>query len=936
MMTRPDSTEPVTTQVPTPKRMPAGVEMRRWWKPTPDASTMIAHEQEIPVDEDGNPVGKLYVCPADECKTYAWTFAAEDQPDPACCPKHPEQLIPARVLPTDDDPIGSASRTARERWRAHVDVRKKRAAAFAQIKADAAREAASGVARRTHDDYKGHLPTAGIALGSFATEVCIAATAQPLLSASLGTAVATAGAVVAYVVVYILERQKIVKAGQEVRGRRARRARERARRALYAAGAAGVWLVLATGTGVDVRDPLAALALLLGALLIWATCHKTWTEISEARDSQREAARLAAEAAARRAQEEADRLRREAERQVEVVEVVEHQPETPEEMGEAMRVWWENAAHSEFAGTAFQQMKHTWIVPEKTKRVIVPIEGVDTPVGWQYFIQSKPGALVTRGISSGFVAPPLLAARDWIASMMGIQPELIELVDRPDRVQNTGAMIISTTPSLTSPLKYRGRAGIKVDPDGTISRLAGRAGNGVDVYEPMYIPGQPASGMTIGIPGAGKTVSVICRIMDVLFAGGLPTLQDPKMLVDFAYFIGLFPIGVTLEHRDVIMRTKMAERARRQKVLARQRREATARVHARRRGEPVPPRTGRPDNFYDTSCDGLLFGSFWEEFHMINDDRFVKLIGQEQRLQRAIAMFDHLISQDGGLGDFKDGAVRAMFQASGLHVFRTPINRARLAGYSGDYDPASMPPIPGLESYDTGGGAVQVIRTPYLDPREEAEGGLFDTLWGPNGELLLEVAPIPDPMMEVLEREGLMDLWRLGQGEHGLDNLLAGTEPVRDAPTGAQVAGTDGRSKTEARDVFLALIGQNPGCTRRFVVENPIWFAQAGWDREPNPSTITRAVRRLKGFEEGEIEGRDKPSLPVLITGDAGALYVTDAGAPLAAKLWTDLSSRPSLPTGPAASEGAPTADDGLTDEQRAERNEELRQEAELVRAGGE
>jgi len=99
----------------------------------------------------------------------------------------------------------------------------------------------------------------------------------------------------------------------------------------------------------------------------------------------------------------------------------------------------------------------------------------------------------------------------------------------------------------------------------------------------------------------------------------------------------------------------------------------------------------------------------------------------------------------------------------------------------------------------------------------------------------------------VFEREGLMDLWRLGQGEDGLSRLLADTAPIGLAPT---VTGTGGSDQTgpaiPAADVVLAIAYLAPGCTRAQVDAHEAWRRAPGWGTPPAPSTISRAAKALE------------------------------------------------------------------------------------------
>lgn len=893
-----------TIDMPTPTNMPRGVRMSHYWRPDPSSPSSAPVQRQaiaLPHDDNHYLVGELYQCLLGDCDTYAWVFPPAAAPADPFCARDGQPLQKTPLVPTDADPIAGA------RWRRIAQLRQDWAQA-AQRRADAVKADLEAKAHATYADYRNHLPLAGVAAGLFVGNILLVNLDRPLLTAAVGVTVATAGAVVAYIAAYLLERRHVLVCDEGTeRAKREARARAVSLRWALGAVAAGGFSMLTAATGMDPVSPLTAVAVLVAALLTWATCHQPWAEISRRRDNQREAAHLAAIA---REKAEADRLAAAASAAEEkVAEVIEPpvDEDDPKVRGERMAQQWAEISRSEFAQTSFPAMRHTWIVVEKTEPVEVPLDGELARFGWQYLVASKPGALAA--VADGSTKPPIVAARGWLASMLEISPERIEIIDQPDGLVNRALLIIldSNRTALAGLVPWRGKGGVRRERNGAILAFDGRSLKGDDVYESLYVPKQLSGGLTVGNPGNGKTGGTITKIFNLIVAGGLPTLFDPKELVDYADFVGLFPIGVTAEHREVIMRSRTKERERRQKVMARRRREDQQRTLAIRKGLRVETRPGDIPGAFNTDLDGLLWGAFWEEFHMLGSDtKFIPWFNTELRLERAVAMYDRAITQGGGLQDMKDSVLRGILQQLSLEVYRMPMSQARLAGYNGTFDPEKLPRIPGVCLRSAPGAPETPMRMAYISPDPEDEGNLYDLLLDEDGNFKIEIAPIPEPMLEVLKAEGLIDLWNLGKGSSGLDKLLAGTEAVVEHVTPEQAAGMVGKDEIEAKYVILAIVHDNPGCTRRFVHDHPAWITQTGRTRKPDPATITRALQVLTGFKGTE---RDE-SLPVLLNKgpeDAPAWRVTEAGTELARK-WSAELARRAPKQQPPASAGADQA----------------------------
>src|SRR5205823_9201882 len=132
------------------------------------------------------------------------------------------------------------------------------------------------------------------------------------------------------------------------------------------------------------------------------------------------------------------------------------------------------------------------------------------------------------------------------------------------------------------------------------------------------------------------------------------------------------------------------------------------------------------------------------------------------------------------------------------------------------------------------------LRTAYVT-REDVDGCVFDQLYAPDGTPLLTAPKLPAETVEVWEREGLMDLWRLGQGPDGMSKLLADANAL---PVPATVPSTQAGTPASipAADVVLAIVFTEPGCPRTTIDNHPAWQAAPGWDKPPAPSTISRAA----------------------------------------------------------------------------------------------
>lgn len=806
-------TTPVPTQAPKAK-LPAGLKWSDVWR-TADG-TLVQGERHVPVGENWQIGARLFLCHEPGCEVEQWVPTTEENPEP-CCPRHPLRLVEFAVDASDRNPVGGARQQLMNRLREIGASYRARAVDAATARVEAAKTAAEQAARRTAADMRGHAPSLAASAGVLLAGEVAAATADPPLVAAVGVALATFGAVMAYIAAYVAER---IRAHERLVGRAARKARARAR--LVAAGvlAAGVWLCVAALLGVEPVLPNGAVVILSGCLASWVVFRSHWDELWETRRRLRELARQRAEDAARRAQEEADRL---AAAPVATPVVVED--DSPEAMGRRMAARWAQIAGSDTVPAGFL-MKRTWIVAEETREVTAPIAGEVTRIGWEYAIESEPGALVAR--LGG--APPLMSSREWLAAMLGVDSSNLSLVDRPDGRANRGLMLLTDHAPLGGAVRWKGRDGVRIAKDGTIYVHTGRSILGDDVEEAAFVPGQPGGGLTVGHTGGGKTAGTILTFLNDLAAGIFDVLYDPKQLVDYADFVGVFPIGVTREHRDVILRSIVAERKRREQHLA-------SRKQRDRHGRLRPEQS-----LWNVDRDGPPMRHVWEEFHMeAADPGFVGALTEQKRLERTAAQMTELVTQGGGLQDLNNSVLRGLTGLTRLRLYRMPDQQARLAGYTGTYMPSALPRLAGMCLTVSAEAPPVPLRSAFVT-RADEDGCVFDQLYAPDGAPLLTAPALPAETVAVFEREGLMDLWRLGQGPNGMANLLQDSTSLATSAVEAPATG----GALPAADVVLAIVAGAPGINSPQIFGHRAWLTAVGGGKAPVPSTLSRAASRLE------------------------------------------------------------------------------------------
>lgn len=818
------------TQPAARPKLPAGLKWSSVWKVD---GQFIEGEAgvELPVDALWRPTGRFWVCPVEACRTSTWTFepiVAGQQP---CCDRHPNRLVPAPLVPGEADPVKGARARVAAHIRGVYERRKEQAVAAAQARLEVAQKAAADAARRTALDMRGHAPSIAASAAMLTAGTPLVLSNEPL-AAAVGLGVGTVGAVAAYFVAYWVRRIR-----QTARADTKAAAKDRRTARHVAAGcfAAGVWLVAGAAAVVLPQLVQAVFTVLFGLLLMFAVNQGHWIELWETRHRLREMARLKAEA---------DAARAEAEREQVVLAPL--QPvdpgvdeSDPAVVGERMAAEWARIARTPAAQQQFPQMPRTWIDPTAASEITAPIDGQIVRIGWEYAGQSEPGALVA---GRGFTASPIVSQRDWLAAVLfdgRHDPSTVSLVDRPGGAANRFQVMITDSVPLGEPVRWQGRAGVRVLDDGTILVHRGRALDGNDVYDAIYVPGQAFGGLVVGSRGGGKTGGTILYLLNCLAAGVFPILFDPKQLVDYADFIGLFPIGVTQQHRDIIAISLAAERKRRERLMARR---------------PVRDEFGREvagESMWDLA-DGAPIAHAWEEFHdLAQDEQFVNRLTNHIRFERAVAMGGTFITQGGGLADMSNSVLRGLLNQTSLTTYRMDDHQARLAGRrDGAYTAADLPPLAGMCLVTSPTSQPLPLRTAYVPRTLNHPESVFNQLYGRSSEKVpqLPAPTLPQATIDVFEKHGLMDLWEKAKGVGGLDRLLADAEDAEsDGTSLVQVPGNAPVGSMAAADVLLAIVHLNPGCGRPVIDNHSVWAHPLAGGKKPVPSTISRAASKLEG-----------------------------------------------------------------------------------------
>lgn len=862
-----------------------------------DANGVLTeHAVELPVDKNTRKInGRLFACITPECSTAEWAIEPDSRPKHPHCPVDGQPLAFVPLDDTQADPI-AVGRQRQLAWLTGTlaDKRDRAARAIrAKLEAESAkaREAAKGNLRRLYDDMvtkdvrKGHVPSI---LGTVAVEAGVLYTVDltdALETAAIASVVTVCGAVVGYLLALAAEKVRLWRRGEGLEGKAAKKARRRGLYAARAAVGAGAYFA-AAGTidltvGLDLTSGWQASFLaLLGLGLAWMVNKEhwdnLWAERRRIRELAAENARRAAEREAARLEEEARRLAEEARMREQLAEVGAYDEDDPVHQGERMKIEWERIGRLDTSSIGFPEIKTTWIIPDQTREVTAPdpVTGDRVRIGWEFMGACKPGALISRGSPT----PPLMAAKEWLVSVLHdgrYDASMISLVDRPGDRANTFLIMITEKARLGDAVDWKGRSGIRIEENGARYGHLGRALTGDDLDEVLYNPGQAFGGLVTGTTGGGKGGHAMRYILNCLMAGILPVLFDPKGLVDFADFAGIFPIGFTEEHREIILKSLHAERKRRQAVLA---------------GAPKVNRYGAKvageSKWTTRDVDGRIgvFGepiaSIWDEFHdLARDEKFLKDLTNHVRFQRAAAMGALLLTQGGGLDDLGSSVLRDLVNQTSLTSYRSGELQSRLGGQRNQtYSTADLPMLPGMCLRQAPGSPNVPMRAAYITRDAEAEETVFTILWGRGAGKVLQITDpmtwISDETKALWEKTGLMDLWRKARGRQdaagtwswdGLDALLADRQEDEEGeqrtaqpyfPPPAQVAATPAAGpRMQARDVLLAILHETPGIDLPGIYEHSAWLrAPGGTGKYPPPATVMRAAKALDPTVGGEFE----------------------------------------------------------------------------------
>jgi hypothetical protein len=821
-------TAPNPTRAPQARpNLPRGLKWSNVWK-----VDGVFHEApagvEMPVDEQWQITGKLWVCPVEGCDHEKWTFDDTTSDNAPCCTVHPTRLAHTPLNGGDPDPVKGARARAAAHFAGIYQRRRDAAVQAATARASAAARIVEDATRRTAADMRGHVPSiaaTGLVLAAGAPLVV----ADPILAAVAGV---TAGpvALAAYVVAMLVRRMRKVAARDEKQARRDRRV---ARHVASGVLATGLWLVASAAASLLPTFLHVSFTLIFGLLLAFAVNNAHWQDLWATRHRLKEMARLKAEAERRRLEDEA---RRAAERPAQPTPTTAPAPDESDPLivGQRMAAEWLRVSHLQAAGGSFPAMPRTWINPVETKPITAPVDGKTVRIGWEFFGQAEPGALVAR---AGMQAP-VTAARDWLAAVLfdgRHNPSTVSLVDRPGGQANRFTLMITDSVPLGEPVRWQGKAGVKRLPDGTILVHRGRSIDGNDVHHPLLVPGQAFGGLVVGTRGGGKTAGTILHLLNCLAAQVFPTLFDPKQLVDYADFIGLFPIGVTQEHRDVITDWLIAERKRRERLMARR---------------PVTDEFGRQVHGESqwNPADGAAVSHNWEEFHdLAQDEQWVTgRLTNHLRFERAVWMGGRLVSQGGGLADWGNSVLRGLLGQTEMTTYRMDDHQARLAGRKdGSYTASDLPPLAGMCLVTGPEMSPLPLRDAYVPRKVNDPGSVFNVLYGRGAEKVpqFELAPIPAEMAATMRRTGLQELWDRAKGEGGLERLLADAEDEEyggPSPAPVSSAGVVGGQAMQAEDVVLAIAYRDPGLGPTAISRHSVWLKPVGGGKIPALSTITK------------------------------------------------------------------------------------------------
>lgn len=976
----PTATMPVTERPQL--KIPANANKSNAWY---DADGVLrVHDYELPVNPQTHRINaRLFACVIPDCPESVLVVEPKTELDEGkkFCPRDGSPLSYVPLDPNDSDPV-AVGRQRQLAWLQRLWAKKRAAAATALRQSamvtaitETKQAAPEKIAQLAKDGQK-HLPSLAAAV---AVEIGVVYTVD-LHGATVGFALAAAvgswGAIVGYWLAVQVEkiRARLRKEGFE--GRAAKKARERGLWTSWSLAGTGVFTAAVSAVdglvGLDAGSGLQwALLSLLGLGLAWLVnrghWERLWAERRRIRDLAVENARRAAEAAARKAEADAARAMAEAQLREELADTGGAIDENnPLDVGRRMMIEWEKISRLEAVAQGFPQIKKTKIVPERTREITAPdpLTGKAKRIGWEYLGVSDPGALVGRG----GMGSPLQAAKELIVATLfdgQYEPAAISLIDNPGGAQNTFLVMITEKARLGDAVPWRAETAVRVTNDGDVRYgYLGRALTGEDLEEVLYHRGQPFGGGVVGTTGGGKGGFATRTVNNYLKARIFPLVFDPKGLVDYGDYAGLFPMGFTKRHRRMILEFLVKERERRQSVAA-------ASPRTNRYGQKVAgeskwnthdPVTGEIGRY------GEPIGTVWDEFHDLSKDaQFLQDFTNHVRFQRVAGIGALLLSQGGGLEDFGSSVLRDLVVQTALTMFRTGDLNSRMAGSKNQsYSTSDLPMMPGMCLRQAPGSPQVPMRAAFISRDADAEDTIFTTLWGKGTAPELQIEDpltwISDETIAIMKETGVWDMWmqaRAADGSFdpvgGLDRLLADTAedeeddevamamaaagvrmPAMPAPK--QVAVPQG-GRMPARNVLMAILHENPGIDWDGIRTHDAWHRAPGWAGPPVDATISRAAKDLDGGTDGLAPGieakidRGPKSASWNLVGPG-----VSAGAKAAAQLRPREGGMPeAMPTViPPAAGGIPPA---VAAEMAAQKAAEMRlvieEELRMARMGG-
>jgi hypothetical protein len=882
----------MTQAVATPRRpappakntLPAGVTLSRFWKETPDGLP-VKHDHERPVvDETDMPVGVWWMCPEETCAVGEWVFPRGDgepaRPKKQGCPDHVLRLLPGLAESTDGDPKQAARNWLTRTMAERAAAARRSAVDAANARIDTLRAAGRQEAAKLRSDLREHVPSAAVSLAALAGDWVALEKLGTLETYAVGASVAVGGMVLAYWAVYVGELVWARRMGYTLRELpRSVRARAMSHARWIAAGVlcTGVWLLAAQSVGARLDNVRGLLMNMFAAVLIAVVNYNPWAAMVKRRRAAARAARAAAEAAARAeeerlAAEAAERRRRAAEAEAarraaeeaarRLINADDDRITAGRKFAERWRRIAEDARGSSAAGVGFEIWR-TGVVVDATRRLTARDADGEAVIGWEFLIRGEPGVLTPRG---GADVSPLVAARRWIASMLETDPAMVEVAYEPEsdpdengdtrRLFNHGLITLSETFPLSENVDHPGAGGVRKDKSGWWA-FAGRDLRGRNVYRRHWTPGQAGGAGRYGVTGTGKSVVTQITALGDLHLGIFPIIHDAgKNGMDFTDFYGIFPVGHTIEHRDVIRESLWAEMKRRQRWT-------NMRTTRGLGGMEV---TANPT--WDPAVGGPPIRCTWEEFHMhMKDQKFVTMLGEMIRLQRATAIMAELATQGTGLRDTGDNNLREQVNQICTQLMRMTDHTARLAGYTGGFKASDLPRIAGMMIMVDGDNEPIPYRSAFVDRNPNDPRSLIYRMRQPDGTAegrqILFAPDLPDETIEVFREHGLMDLWEMGKTRSGREALQSAADPVESIsyPDAlAALLGTAGttaapvKPRMRADEVVLAILkhqteqGQ-PYMLEKDLLASPWWRQVHGeWSKGsgvPAASTIGRACERL-------------------------------------------------------------------------------------------